>query len=277
MNVRAWVSEAEQRYSRVRGRLEDTHAGRVQRRITELEVTKKALILAALSLILFIPALISLAAILPLGNDHGLAHSMVRHLRLTPEATRDVQKLFGNRQALRGSTTVLGTVVTVVFAYGWPAELRRGYEIIWHQSPRGLREAWRPLVWLGSFFGIVAVVAGTGSISSGSTGTLISAVILMPILFGWSLWSLHLLLSARVPYPALVPSAITTAIGLVGLGVVTSLYMSRNIVSNSNKYGPIGVVFTLLSWMIGFSTVMLGGPLIGQLIHESRTTRRDDS
>ena len=71
----------------------------------------------------------------------------------------------------------------------------------------------------------------------------------------------------------LVSSALVTGACLVGFGAFTSWYLPRNIIENYNRYGPIGVVFALLSWMIGFSAVMLGGPLVGRMLHQHRVER----
>jgi membrane protein len=34
-------------------------------------------------------------------------------------------------------------------------------------------------------------------------------------------------------------------------------------VSNNNEYGPIGVVFIILSWLIGLGVVITGGAIVG--------------
>src|SRR3954470_4264245 len=77
---KALVTHAEQRYTLVKERFDRTTAGAVHRRITELDVTNKALILSALALMLFIPALVSLVAILPLGSKDGVASGFGRHI-----------------------------------------------------------------------------------------------------------------------------------------------------------------------------------------------------
>jgi len=272
--TKAFVAHAEDRYTRVKDRFDRTTAGAVQRRITELEVSNKALILSALALMLFIPALVSLVAILPLGSKDGVAAVFARHLGLSHEATADIQKLFGTRQTVRGSTTVVSALVTIVFAYGWPAELRRGYEVIWQLPAHGVRQIWRPLLWLFVFIATIGVVAAINTAASGTAGALVNVFVLLPLTCLWAWWSVHLLLGGRIAWTALIPTAIITGLCLVGFRAFTTIYLSRNIVSNYDRYGPIGVVFALLSWMIGFAVVMLGGPLVGQIV-DQRRRRRD--
>src|SRR4051795_12777722 len=271
--TKALVTHAEQRYTSVKERFDRTTAGAVQRRITELDVTNKALILSALALMLFIPALVSLVAILPLGSKGGVASGFARHIGLSAEATADVQKLFGSKQTVRGSTTVFGGLVTIVLAYGWPAELRRGYEYIWQLPAQGVRQLWRPLLWLSVFIATVGGFAAIGSTGSGAGRAVVYALVALPLLCLWSWWSVHLLLGGRVAWKALIPTAIITGVCLAGFRAFTLIYLSKNIVSNFDRYGPIGVVFALLSWMIGFAVVLLGGPLVGEIVQQRRRRR----
>jgi membrane protein len=273
MDAKSRAADAEQLYARAKERFDRSAAGLFRNRLTEAEVSKKALILAALSLMLFIPALVSLLAVLPLGSDHGLAPGVARHLGLNTRARHDLQQLFGTRKTVQGSTTVLSAIVTVVFAYGWPAELRRGYEFIWRLPPQGVREIWRPLAWLVVFFLAIATLAGISSIWSGTPGTILERTLQLPLMCLWALWSLHLLLGGRIPYRTLLVSGVITGACLIGYGAFSSWYLPRNIVENFDRYGPIGVVFAMLSWMIGFSVVMLGGPLVGQMLHQHRLER----
>jgi membrane protein len=259
------VGHAKARISRARGHYDESVAGALQRRITELDVMNKALLLSALALMLFIPALITLTAVLPVGSDQGLAANWARHIGLSSEAAHDVRQLFNTTNTVRGPTTALSGIITLAFAFGWPAELQRGYQIIWELPSRGIRDMWRPAVWLLAFFPVVALVAASGSVAAGLAGALLTGFVGFPLVFVWTWWTQHLLLSGRVSYRSLVPGALATAVGLLGLGVVMSLYLSNAVVSNYNQYGPIGVVFALLSWIIGFCVVMLGGPLAGHV------------
>src|SRR4051812_42393817 len=96
------------RLSRARDRLDASAAGHVRRRATQFEVMNRAMVLAGLSLMLLIPALVAVAAVLPLGNDHSLAASWARHMGLSGEAARSVRQLFAPGTA-GGARTLLGS------------------------------------------------------------------------------------------------------------------------------------------------------------------------
>ena len=61
-----------------------------------------------------------------------------------------------------------------------------------------------------------------------------------------------------------------TVAGLAGFSVTPSVHLSRAIVWNADRYGPIGVVFVLMSWLTWFSAVLLGGAVVGHLLYLRR-------
>ena len=73
-------------------------------------------------------------------------------------AVDDLQKLFPTRTAVRGASTVFGSLFTLVSGYAWPTALQRGYEIAWGVASKGWRGLWRPLVWLTAFVAAGAVL-----------------------------------------------------------------------------------------------------------------------
>jgi membrane protein len=195
-----------------------------------------------------------------------LAASWLHHLSLSPAAQADVRSLFRSNQTVHTGTTAFSAFFTIVSAYAWPAALQRVYVRMWGLSTRGLRDLWRPILWLPSLFVLIAAVAASGSITSGVRGALLTGVVGFPLVLAWTWWTQHLLLSGRVSWRALRAGAVATAIGLIGFSVFNTLYLSGAIVYNSGRYGPLGVVFVLMTWLTAFSLVMLGGALVGHTV-----------
>jgi membrane protein len=257
--------------------VEGTTAGRVRRRVAELDLIHQAMVLAALTMTLLIPALITLGALIPLGDPHGIAPLVARRLGLSAQATRDFQSLFGGPEVVRSSSSWVSAVVTVLSAYAWPTALQKGYQLAWHLPSRGMRDVWRPLLWLGVLLGAVATLAVMGGILRGRAlpgGTWLLLVVLVPAVFLWAWWTQHVLLGGRVGWRPLLPGAITITAGLYALRTGAQLSLSPSISDNYDRYGPIGIVFVLLSWFIGFGVVMLGGAVVGAEVWEVREHRR---
>ena len=261
------------RYERTRRRLEHTTAGHVTRRAIEVDVVHQALVFAALGFLLLVPILISVSALVPLGSGEGVAAGFAQRVGLTAEATRDLQQLFSAQATVHSSATWGGVLLSVVCAISWPLTLQKGYELAWGLPRGGLRELWRPVAWLTSVVALIVTAALLGTVSSVAGRTAI-AVLGVPALVAWSWWTQHFLLCGRVAWRPLLPGAVTIALGLVGLTVLAKLLLSTSIVINYDEYGPIGVVFMMLSWLIALSVVLLGGALLGAtLVERSRSHR----
>ena len=259
------------RVAQTRVRLDASRVGHVQRRFVQVDLTNQALILAALALSLLVPVLVTLAALIPLGADDSLPAVVARRFGLDAEAVADLRSLFPTPEAVRSSSTVLGTVFTLLSAYAWPTALQRGYELAWGVPSLGWKGLWRPLVWLTTF-----VAAGAVLLVLPATGladpwrTLLLLLLWTPIVFGWSWWTQHFLLRGAVAWRLLVPGAVAMTIGLVGLRAFAAVWLSHAISSNYDRYGPLGIVFMLLTWLIALGTVMLGGAVLGAALNERR-------
>jgi len=262
------------RYARTRQRLDRTTAGRVQRRVAEIDLANQVLILAALTLMLIIPLLISIAAILPLG---GAAGTLLAHrIGLTPDAARDLAQLFPSPQRVRGATTLVGVVIALVSAFSLPLALQRGYELAWRVPPLGWRGLWRAVVWLIGFVVLIGGVAAITGLVHGWAAVVGLALPGLAIAIAWAWWSQHLLLGGRIGWRALLPGAIASGIGLVAMRVTADLFLSVLITTHYQRYGPLGIVFLLLSWFIAFSVIVLGGAVLGAELHERRLRRAGD-
>jgi membrane protein len=265
------VAAVTARVAQTKQRLDASKVGHVQRRFAKADLANQAMILAALALSLLLPVLVTLAALVPLGAANSLPAVAGARLDLSPEAVDDLQRLFPSREAVRGASTVFGSLFTLLSAYAWPTALQRGYEIAWGVTSQGWRGLWRPLVWLITF-----VAAGTVLLVLPRTGipdpwrTILLLVLWTPIIFLWSWWTQHFLLRGAVRWRSLVPGAIAMTIGLVGLRAFAAVWLSRAITYNTDRYGPLGIVFMLLTWLTALSIVMLGGPVLGAALHERR-------
>ncbi len=161
-------------------------------------------------------------------------------------------------------------MLAIVFAYGWPSALQRGYEATWRLPSRGGREMWRGILWILVFLVVSVAVVVLSVDVHGTWGQFgVDVLTILVVLLG-SWWTQHLLLGGRVAWRALLPGAVAITIGLFGFRWFTSLAFSGWMVSNARSYGPMGTVFILMAWVVGFSFVMLGGAVVGNSIYEAR-------
>src|SRR3954454_12998803 len=258
--------------AQTRARIDASRAGHVQRRLLQADLSNQAMILAALALALLLPVLVTLAAVLPLGGSGSLPVSIGTRLGLSAAAANDLQKLFPTPATVRGSSTVLGSLFTLISAYAWPAALQRGYELAWGVTSRGWRGLWRPFVWLTAFVAVGALLLELPSspVIPQPWRALLILLLGAPEVFAWSWWTQYFLLRGAVGWRLLLPGAAAMTIGLLALRGAAALYVSAAITSNYRQYGPLGIVFMLLTWLLVLSVIMLGGPVLGAALHEHR-------
>jgi membrane protein len=267
----AGVDRIAARVAQAKQRIDDSRVGHVQRRFVQADLANQALILAALALSLLVPVLVTLAALVPLGAAGSLPAVVGARLGLGSEAVADLQRLFPSRDTVRGSSTVIGILFTLLSAYAWPTALQRGYEITWGVTSRGWRGLWRPLVWLTVFLAAGALLLALPRSGLGDPWrTALLLVLWTPIIFAWSWWTQHFLLRGAVPWRLLLPGAVAMTVGLIGMRAFAAVWLSTAISSNFQRYGPLGIVFMLLTWLIAVSMVVLGGPVLGAALHERR-------
>ena len=82
------------------------------------------------------------------------------------------------------------------------------------------------------------------------------------------------LLAGRITWRELFPSAVATAVFWLGMEVVFSVIFSGMVTSYDTKYGPIGVVFALMSWLIAIGVVIILGAVAGVVWQERNLSFR---
>ncbi|MET8678991.1 YhjD/YihY/BrkB family envelope integrity protein [Streptomyces sp. NPDC004647] len=246
-------------------------AKRGWKRANELELTNRSMGFAALGFLTLVPLLIVVAAADP-TNGQGFARWLGDGLGVSREASQEeIEQLFAKpRQALE-TTTAFGLAALAVFGLTFGSSVQTGYEKVWELPAARWHTMWRHLVWLATLIGYLYLSAHSTlepdrpGQAAQTTFRLLVAV-LSAVLFFW--WSQRLLLGGRIGWVALLPGAVSTVIGLIGLRVFSKLVFSPLIASNAVTYGPFGTVLVVQSWLVGVGTVVFGGALVGRLIHE---------
>ncbi|MFE0807844.1 YhjD/YihY/BrkB family envelope integrity protein [Streptomyces sp. NPDC058848] len=250
-------------FGRLRLAVSRSPVGRGWRRSKGIELGSRSLGFAALGLLTLVPLLIIVSSADP-ERGRGFAQWLGEGLGVSPASRQQVEKLFTRPgQALR-STTVFGIAALAVFGLSFGAAVQTGYEKVWDLAPARWWARWRHLVWIGVLTGYLFLSATTTLRPKPLAGGV--AASLSAVLFLW--WSQHLLLGGRIRWRALLPGAVATVIGLLGLRIFSSVVFSPLIASNAVTYGLVGTVLVIQSWLVGVGVVVFGGALVGRLLHE---------
>ncbi|WP_330300759.1 YhjD/YihY/BrkB family envelope integrity protein [Streptomyces sp. NBC_00503] len=240
-----------------------TRAGRRWGRISEIDLWQLSLGFAALGFLTLVPLLIVVSAADTSGG-RGFAQWLGDGLGVSTAARVEIEHLFALPGEAWRTTTAFGLAVLAVFGLSFGTVVQSGYEKIWDLPPARWWARWRHALWLAVLIGILFLSAITPLWRESPARGVVT--VLSGTLFFW--WSQRLLLGGRVPWAALLPGAVATMLGLLGLRIFSRFVFSPLIASSAVTYGPFGTVLVLQTWLVGVGVVVFGGALAGRLLHE---------
>ncbi|MCX5588646.1 YihY/virulence factor BrkB family protein [Streptomyces erythrochromogenes] len=258
---------------RLHDRLQGSYAGLAWSRGREMELMHRAMGFAALGFLTLVPLLVVVAAAAP-GSGSGFGRWLGQALGVTASSRTRIEMVFGAADTALERTTAFGLAALAVFGLTFGSAVQTGYEKVWDLPTARWHTMWRHVVWLAMLVCYLALLVVIPAPSDDAFGTVLGTA---GDLFGTCLFfvaSQRLLLGGRVRWRALVPGAVATSLGLLGLRVFSQLVFSPLIASNAVTYGPFGTLLVVQSWLVGVGFVVYGGALVGRLVHEHLTLRR---
>jgi membrane protein len=79
---------------------------------------------------------------------------------------------------------------------------------------------------------------------------------------------MRFLLAGRIPWRRLFPSAVATGLCWLGMVAVFSATFSGMVISSYDRYGPIGIVFDIMSFLLAIGVMIILGAMAGIVWHE---------
>jgi membrane protein len=246
--------------------------GRSLRRFVDIEGAQQATVLAAQAFTSLIPFGVVGAALGP--GDKDLSERIVERFSLDGSAARSVRALFNDAGEVEGAVTWVGIVILVLSTLSFTRAMQRMFERAYGAQPRGPKDMWRGLAWLAGFAVWIAISSALrdelediGSIVfaiavSGATGTIL-----------W-LWTPAILLGTA-DWHRLAPGAVVS--GLLGglVGVASGIYVPILMTWSAERYGLIGIAFSMQSWLLVMGFVIVIGAVVGAVISELYGDRSD--
>jgi uncharacterized membrane protein/uncharacterized BrkB/YihY/UPF0761 family membrane protein len=258
-----------------RGRLEQFFVMRWMRRLLTRGGIGVAFTLSAQAFVSLIPVMIVAAALNPVGQGRSFRDTLLRVLGLRGASDAILHALVAGGGQTRSEITWVGAVYLLVSALSFTRALQQTYELGWELPRKGLRGSGHGLLWLGSLIAYLGLLAEIkAALPGGAAGAGLKTSLAVAASFGFWLWTAYMLLGGRIGWRRLVPGAALTALGLVALAEASVLYMPQSIASNVNRYGPIGAVFAIITWLLIMAYIVLAGATLGAALEESRTPAR---
>ncbi|MFJ9173262.1 YhjD/YihY/BrkB family envelope integrity protein [Streptomyces sp. NPDC102360] len=248
-------------------------AGRIVHQLVHVTILDMATRLAAQAFLAALPMLIALASFCPQAVRRELLRSLRTLIGTSGAVARQAEEVTEGGDAALHSWGAAGVLVALLSATAFTRALQRLCERAWDVPHAGVRlVAWRWAVWLLVWV-VMLIVQGTLHRAFGA-----GALLGYPLQFAaaalmwW--WTQHLLLAGRVRWLPLLPGALLTAVGVVTFCGASGLWLPRALRMSVERYGALGSVFTVLSWLILFFTTVVFGVAVGRVLAEEEFLRR---
>jgi membrane protein len=248
-----------------------TFAEDLWRRLDSMDVINGGTLFAATLLLCFFPFLIVISAL----AGRPVVTTLARYTGLNHQAAAEVGNLFASSAAT--ASAVVGTTSMVFFVLGGIAAataLQDIYERAFDLPHRGMKDIPYRLTWLAVLIGTSLLTGWTGPWLRHVGGSALLAVAGLASCTGWWL-TMRILLAGRISGLKLFPAACATGVLYVGMEVVFSLFFSGMVLSDDKKFGPIGIIFALLSYLIAIGVVVILGAVVGLVWQDACQSRRN--
>jgi membrane protein len=242
--------------------------GRLLPRLAALNLVEGAMRLAAQAFLAALPLLMTVAAFAPSGMKHLLLDSLRSVLGVHGETLDEVRRTYSASTSTRQSVGALGALLTLASATAFSRALQAVCERCWHLPRAPMRSAaWRWLIWLVVWLAFLLVQAPIRRGFGIGPATGLALSLAGSVLLWW--WSQHLLLGGRIGWLSLLPGAVLAGVGTITLSWAGHLVLSNAMERSLEEFGPLGPVFTLLSWLISFFLVAICGMALGEAVATS--------
>jgi membrane protein len=252
-------------------------ARRCLQRLVELEFVDRAVALASLTFTALIPLGVVVGSAVPGIHRQDFADSIVERFDLDERTAKLVEQAFSPPAGVQSSLSVLGVFLLVVSALSFTRALQRVYETAWRLPRLGVRATPSGLVWLAGVVAFLSIFGGLRSAVVDLSRPVASVIVALACACVVWMFTPWMLLSRRVPWRALVPTAGLTAVGMTCLSIAGIVYMPRSISSSAASYGTIGVAIALVSWFVAAGFVLVGCAAVGAVLGDRDVTPAPDA
>ncbi|MFF7721089.1 ribonuclease BN [Streptomyces luteogriseus] len=259
--------------ARIAAGLRSADAARLLARLSTLNIVEGSVRLAAQAFLTALPLLMTVAAFAPGGVQDLLADSLRAVLGIRGDTLDELRRVFSATGTTRNTAGAVSAVVTLVSATAFSRALQAVCLRCWRLPRTPIRAAvWRWLLWLVVWLGYLLLQAplrhafGAGAV----TGVLLS--VLSATLLWW--WSQHLLLGGRIGWRSLLPGALLAGGGTVLLSLAARVLVPTAMERSLDEFGPLGPVFTFLSWLIAVFLVAVAGLALGEYLASTTWYRK---
>jgi membrane protein len=237
---------------------------RVVNRFQKVAGFDRAIALASGALTAIIPLAIVTSAVATRLGGRGTAERIIDRYELTGGGAEAVRDIFSPPAGADTSIGLVGTFLLLVAVLSFTRGVQRMFEQTWELKPLSVRNTANGLKWIA---GLVAYTGATGLIHAalGKSNLELTATLLTtPLTAAFLYWSGRVLSAGRLSRPQLVPFALIGTVLLAVYSVGAVVYVPHLFSSYATRYGVIGAVFAMISFLFCVMVVLVGSAAAGR-------------
>jgi membrane protein len=231
-------------------------------RLDAADFMNQAMLLAGTLLLCAVPFFLVATAV----TGRSAVQALTERLGLSRQAAAEVGHLFTSASATSNAVTGLSWVFFILAGIAAATAVQRLYQRVFGQDSRGPRDTLRAVIWLVLTAGWFAL--GTSAAGFHASAPVLWWIVNIPAVIGFWWFTMWFLLAGRVSWRSLYPCAVATGAFWLGMYAVFSVIFSGMVISYDRKYGPIGIVFGLMSFFIAIGVVITLGAAVGLMWHD---------
>lgn len=247
---------------------------RCLRRFQALEGFDRAVALASLAFTAIIPLGIVMSGVI---SDHDVGAQLVDRYGLEGKGATAVRDLFDRGDDLASGFSLFSAFLLLVTILSFSRALQRLFERAWELEPLSLRNTTNGLMWV---LGVVVYSTVTGFVRSAydhGVMELLTVAALLVLGLSFAVFTGITLSNRRLTRHQLMPAAaLVVTLGAI-FAVGGDIYVPRLFNSYADRYGAVGAVFAMISWLFVLMVALVGAVAAGREVWaELEAIRRGD-
>jgi uncharacterized BrkB/YihY/UPF0761 family membrane protein len=247
---------------------------RCLRRFQSLEGFDRAVALASLTFTALIPLGIVLSGVI---YEHDAGAQLVDRYGLEGKGATAVRDLFDRGDDLASGFSLFSAFLLLVTILSFSRALQRLFERAWELEPLSLRNTKNGLVWVIGLLVYSTVAGFTRSAYDDGVMELLTIVVLLVLGLAFVVFTGISLSNRRLSPQQLMPIAVlVVALGAI-FAVGGDIYVPRLFNSYADRYGAVGAVFAMISWLFVLMVALVAAVAVGREVWaELEAIRRGD-
>jgi membrane protein len=238
---------------------------RCLRRFIDIEGTLQATVLSAQAFTSLVPFLVVASAFAPGQSD--VSDGIIERFSLNGDAARSVEALFNDKAEVESTITWVSVVILVLATLSFTRAMQRIFQRAYGVEPGRWTDMWRGLAWLAGFAVWIAVSSLLRDAFEDLGGFVVALSVSTAIGFALWLWTPTILLG-DMDWRRLAPGAAVSAFLAALLSIASGIYVPILMEWSADKYGLIGIAFSMQSWLLAVAFVVVIGAVVGAVVNE---------